>query len=134
MQLKKTWKMKGDKMFEEKVIQSRNLRIWDYKNKVYLAKAGSKFLKSIDLNRYEVEEYLGEDSKGNAVYSRDFVVSNDDPNDKMVLFRENGVNRAMDLGIRGIENGEGRRYRINLPYLLRHFHKIGNSHNPQDRR
>lgn len=122
-------------MFQEKVIKSRNLRIWDYKNQVYLNRASSKFIDSLDSSsqEYEIEEYLGEDSKGNAVYSRDFVVSDDDPNDKMVLFRENGVNYAMDLGIRGIENGEGRKYRIDLPYLLRHSHKIGNSHNPKDR-
>lgn len=122
-------------MFEEKVIKSRNIRIWDYKNQVYLAKASSKFIDSLDLNsqRYEIEEYLGEDSKGNAVYSRDFVVLDDDPNDKRVLFRENGVNRAMDLGVKGIENGEGRKYRIELPYLLCHSHKVGNSHNLADR-
>lgn len=116
-------------MFQEKVIKSRNLRIWDFKKQAYLSRASGKFIDSIELDsqKYQVEEFLGLDSKGNAVYSYDFVVADDDPNDKMVLFRENGVNRAMDLG-------EWRRYRIDLPYLLRHSHKIGNSHNPQDRR
>lgn len=122
-------------MFQEKVIKSRNLRIWDFKKQAYLSRASGKFIDSIDLSsqEYEIEEYLGEDSKENAVYSRDFVVSDNDPSDKMVLFRENGINYAMDWGVKGIENGEGRRYRIDLPYLLRHSHKIGNSHNPKDR-
>ncbi|WP_297813098.1 hypothetical protein [uncultured Helicobacter sp.] len=122
-------------MFQEKVIKSRNLRIWDFKKQAYLSRASGKFIDSIELDsqKYQVEEFLGLDSKGNAVYSYDFVVSDNDPSDKMVLFREYGINYAMDWGVKGIKNGEGRRYRIDLPYLLRHFHKVGNSHNPKDR-
>lgn len=122
-------------MFQEKVIKSRNLRIWDFKKQAYLSRASGKFIDSIELDsqKYQVEEFLGLDSKGNAVYSYDFVVSDNDPSDKMVLFREYGRNYAMDWGVKGIENGEGRRYRIELEYNLRHCHKVGNSHNPKDR-
>lgn len=118
-------------MFQEKVIKSRNLRVWDYKNQVYLSRISKKLIDSIGLDSkdYQIEDYLGEDSKGNAVYSYDVVVSDDDPSDKMVLFRERGRNYAMDLGVKGIENGEGCRYRVEMWYLLRHSHKIGNSHN-----
>lgn len=123
-------------MFQEKVIKSRNLRVWDYKNQVYLSRISKKLIDSIDLDsqEYQIEDYLGEDSKGNAIYSYDVVVSDDDPNDKMVLFMENGINYAMDLGVKGIENGEGCRYRVEMWYLLCHSHKIGNSHNLVGRR